>query len=57
MHVTLPVLKRRVPDRIGSTVGCHYGRKADHKQLSGDLHTQTEGVVAQQEGTFLLIEE
>lgn len=57
MHVTLPVLKRRVPDRIGSTVGCHYGRKADHKQLSGDLHTQTEGVVAQQEGIFLLIEE
>ena len=46
MNATLPVLKRRVPDRIGATIGCHYGREADHKQLSRDLHTQTEGVVA-----------
>ena len=51
--ILLAVLQRRVPDRIGSTVGCHYGRKADHQQLSGDLHTQAEGLVAQQEGIYL----
>ena len=49
-YVAFSVLKRRVPDRVGSTTGCHYDREADHQQLSGNFRTQTEGVVAQQEG-------
>ena len=56
VYVALSVLKRRVPDRVGSTIGCHYGRETDHKQLSGNFHSQTEGVVAQQEGISHLYE-
>ena len=37
-------------DRTCSTIGCYHGREADDKQLSRDLHTQAESVVAQQEG-------